>query len=517
MQWPHLKDNGPSWTTLGKSSVRGKWAGSVGLKQNLPLWRTLAAVAGIAAAVGLTGCQTDGVGGMDIAKAMKPLSPQMMSVLEQKSMAKESPILARIFKEESELEIWKQDNSGRFALLKTYPICRWSGELGPKIKEGDRQAPEGFYTITPGQMNPNSSYYLSFNVGYPNAFDRAHGRTGGQVMVHGDCSSRGCFAMTDEQISEIYALARESFFGGQQSFQIQAYPFRMTPVNMARHRDNPHFAFWKMLKQGYDHFEVSRLQPKVNVCERRYVFDADSPNGSSKPLHFDPSGRCPAYEVNKELLEAVAEKQKGDEVQFAQLVQRNTPTVPVRTGRDGGMHQTFLAKLTPRLVRDPDGSVRYDMDPTQAAKLGSYVNPPHDPETPPAGTASIASIASTPRSAPATSVASAEPKAVAQPRAAAPSDNTFNRLARWAGFGGNEAKPEPAKPDAAPASKPAPRPSAAAAIASKPKPQSQPHQEASAEPQQPVRTTAASGASLMSGASPVVQSDNFDSRFGPTR
>ena len=100
-------------------------------------------------------------------------------------------------------------------MLKTYPICRWSGELGPKIKEGDRQAPEGFYTVTPGQMNPNSQYYLAFNLGYPNAFDRAHGRTGAHLMVHGDCSSRGCYSMTDEQISEIYALGRELFFGGQ--------------------------------------------------------------------------------------------------------------------------------------------------------------------------------------------------------------------------------------------------------------------------------------------------------------
>ena len=140
------------------------------MNRALPLWRTLAASAAIAAAVALTGCQTDGV---DVAKALRPLSPQMLALIEQKGMSKESPILARIFKEESELEIWKQDRTGRFALLKTYPICRWSGELGPKIKQGDRQAPEGFYTITPGQMNPNSSYYLSFNIGYPNAYDRS--------------------------------------------------------------------------------------------------------------------------------------------------------------------------------------------------------------------------------------------------------------------------------------------------------------------------------------------------------
>ena len=159
-------------------------------------------------AVPLSGCNTDGVLPMS-EKAARPLPPKLVADIESKSMDKESPILVRVFKEESELEVWKQDRSGRFALLKTYPICRWSGELGPKIKEGDRQAPEGFYTITPGQMNPNSAYYLSFDLGYPNAFDRAHGRTGAQLMVHGDCSSRGCYSMTDEQISEIYALGRD--------------------------------------------------------------------------------------------------------------------------------------------------------------------------------------------------------------------------------------------------------------------------------------------------------------------
>ena len=142
------------------------------------------------------------------------------------------------------------DRSGYHALLKTYPICRWSGELGPKIKEGDRQAPEGFYTITPGLMNPNSSYYLAINMGFPNAYDKAHGRTGAFLMIHGDCSSRGCYAMTDEQIAEIYALARESFLGGQRSFQIQAYPFRMTPINMAKHRASPAHAVLENAQAG---------------------------------------------------------------------------------------------------------------------------------------------------------------------------------------------------------------------------------------------------------------------------
>jgi len=205
----------------------------------------------------------------------------MLAQLEHKHMSKESPILVRLFKEEAELEVWKKDSSGRFALLKTYPICRWSGELGPKIREGDRQAPEGFYTVTPGQMNPNSHSYLSFDIGYPNAFDRAYGRTGGDIMVHGDCSSRGCYAMTDEQIAEIYALARESFSGNQQWFQVQAYPFRMTPENLAKHRTNPNIASWKMIKIGNDHFEATHLEPKVEVCNRRYVFDAQPARHSS--------------------------------------------------------------------------------------------------------------------------------------------------------------------------------------------------------------------------------------------
>ena len=480
------------------------------MNRTLPLWRALLASAGIAAAAALAGCQTDGV---DVAKALKPLSPQMVALIEQKGMSKESPILARIFKEESELEIWKQDKSGRYALLKTYPICRWSGELGPKIKQGDRQAPEGFYTITPGQMNPNSSYYLSFNIGYPNAFDRALGRTGAHLMVHGDCSSAGCYAMTDDQIGEIYSLARESFFGGQHAFQIQAYPFRMTPLNMAKHRNSPHFAFWKNLKQGYDHFEVSRLEPKVSVCDRRYVFDADAPNGGAA-LKFDAGGKCPAYEVNPELLEAVAQKQKSDDAQFAQLVQRNTPTMPVRTGRDGGMHETFLAKLSPRLVRDPDGATRYDIDPVAARKLGSYVVPPRDPDTPPADP-----VTSRPSSM---SLASAESKPAPRVAAAtAEPDSALSRFSRWVGVGGNETKPEPAKPAPAPKAAP-PRPAAAASVhaAAKPHPQPQPQQQqaqAQAEPPaESVRTTAA-GAGLITGAAPVVQSDSFSNRFGFSR
>jgi murein L,D-transpeptidase YafK len=270
------------------------------------------------------------------AKATQELSPDMLSLLRQNNTTKSAPVLFRIFKEESELEVWKQDVTGRFQLIKTYPICRWSGDLGPKRHEGDRQAPEGFYTVVPEQMNPNSNYYLSINTGFPNAFDRANDRDGSFLMIHGDCASVGCYAMTDEQISEIYALARDSFFGGNESFQVQAYPFRMTPENLARHRTNPNMPFWRMLKIGSDHFEVSHRAPKVDVCDRRYVFDPRQPK-RSPPLVFDPIGECPAFAVNPDIAKPAREKQRADEAAYRELVKAKLPAVPIHSAVDGGM------------------------------------------------------------------------------------------------------------------------------------------------------------------------------------
>jgi murein L,D-transpeptidase YafK len=303
-------------------------------------------------------------------------------------MSKESPILVRLFKEESELEVWKETQDGKFALLKTYPICRWSGELGPKVKMGDRQAPEGFYAITPGLMNPNSQFYLAINTGFPNTYDKANDRTGNFLMIHGDCSSAGCYAMTDEQISEIYALARESFFGGQRAFQIQAYPFKMTPLNMARHRNSPHMAFWRMLKQGYDHFEVSRLEPKINVCEKRYVFDAEG------KVKFDPIAKCPAFTVNDDLVAAVKEKQQNDDRQMAELVNKGTPTVPVRTGKDGGMHDVFLASMKPAYT-DAAGIIRTPWATPLPGTIPSHASAPGDPKNPAVTVAGVPAVGTT--------------------------------------------------------------------------------------------------------------------------
>ncbi|CAA2142962.1 hypothetical protein HYPP_03981 [Hyphomicrobium sp. ghe19] len=219
-----------------------------------------------------------------------PLSNEALSLLAKKGMQPGSPVFVRIFKEESELEVWKQRDDGRFYHFRTYPICNWSGEIGPKQSTGDRQAPEGFYTITPVLMNPNSKFYLSFNLGYPNAFDRSWGRTGDSVMVHGNCRSAGCYAMTDALMEEIYGLTRESLKAGQPSFQLHAYPFRMTDARMAREKSNKWYGFWKTMKQGYDYFEKYRIPPSITVCERRYVVDAVA---RSRP---DPAGRCPAFD-----------------------------------------------------------------------------------------------------------------------------------------------------------------------------------------------------------------------------
>ena len=283
------------------------------------------------------------------AKATQELSPELLAQLKQKNMPKNSPILLRIFKEESELEVWKQDTTGHFQILKTYPICRWSGDLGPKMHEGDRQAPEGFYTITPALMNSNSNYYLSINTGFPNGFDKANDRDGTFLMIHGECLSIGCFAMTDEQITEIYALAREALVG-RPSFQVQAYPFRMTPENLARHRTSPHMAFWMMLKVGNDHFETTHLEPKVDVCNRRYVFDAYQPPNASKSVAFDPAGECPAFVVNPRIARLAQEKLHADEAEYAQLVKDNVPVAPIYSGLDGGMNNVFVGRFPGRFV-----------------------------------------------------------------------------------------------------------------------------------------------------------------------
>src|SRR5215831_6415204 len=474
--------------------------------------RVLMTSATLAGALALAGCYSE-EGYQLPTKAMKELSPEMLSLLQKKNMPKESPILVRLFKEESELEVWKEDTTGLYQLLQVYPICRWSGELGPKKVEGDRQAPEGFYSITPGLMNPNSNYYLAINMGFPNAYDKANGYSGGFLMIHGDCSSRGCYAMTDEQIGEIYSLAREAFLGGQKQFQIQAYPFRMTPANLARHRTNPNMAFWKMLKEGNDHFVVTHMEPKVDVCDRHYVFDAQQPANSTKPLVFSPSAHCPTYEVADEIAGPAGEKQRNDEYQIAQLTRLNAPVAPIVMGTDGGMNRVFVAKLQEtQPVYDNDGHLR--APPVHPGMPRPTISGPR--EDPEAGmkTADRTTTQSTSQSA--SQVASAD--------TSSNSDSFFARLFK-------------------PKSEPAPQPAPQATALAGPKPAPQPRKvetakldtsksesqraeprkvepqkaEASAAPtartQAPQIASATPSAGLIKGAQPLVPAGSFDSRW----
>ncbi len=283
----------------------------------------------------LAACQDEG--GLNHGRAYQPIPEATLSLMDKMGTTKFSPVLLRAFKKESELEVWKMKADGRYALLKTYPMCRWSGQLGPKRREGDRQVPEGFYSITPRHLNPNSAFYLSFNVGYPNAYDKAHGRNGSHIMVHGACSSRGCFSMTDGQIAEIYAIVREFFSGGQKSVQLQSLPFRMTPQNLAKHRLDKDFAFWKKLKEGADHFEVAKQEPVVMVCSRQYVFNAAPDNASSR---VTATAACPPLKRDSNLVAAVQRKESSDQKAVAALIAKGTRPVKV-VYKDGGQHSSF--------------------------------------------------------------------------------------------------------------------------------------------------------------------------------
>ena len=275
-----------------------------------------------------------------------PLSKETLSQLGKKGMQAGAPVFVRIFKEESELEIWKQRDDGRFYHFKTYPICNWSGTLGPKETQGDKQAPEGFYTINPVLMNPNSKFYLSFNLGYPNAYDKTWGRTGDFVMVHGKCRSAGCYAMTDALMEEIYGLTRESLKAGQPTFQLHAFPFRMTDARMAQMKKHQWYGFWQTLKQGYDHFETHRVPPNVEICERRYVVNVIGQG------HPDPNGQCPAFQrpvltsftplpVDQDLTLAQGNKLKG-------LVSSDAePTVADITAAKGAANASQATGIVP--------------------------------------------------------------------------------------------------------------------------------------------------------------------------
>ena len=290
-------------------------------------FKVLAAVSLLAIVAGCTNDTLDSVdSNINVKKVSNKveyqLSGNVISRMASLNIDRQAPLMIRIFKEEGTLEVWKADRSDRFQLVKSYKICAWSGKLGPKMKEGDRQAPEGFYPLFPHQLNPNSKYYLAINTGYPNQYDRANGHSGSHLMIHGACSSAGCYSMTDEQMLEIFAFARDSFRGGQKSVQLQAFPFRMTAENMARHRDNPHIEFWKMLKVGYDNFHVTKRPPEVAVCEKKYVFNKVAEGGT-----LSPTGACPAMTTPQALEVALAGYNKSYDAALEKAMRKYKGTV----------------------------------------------------------------------------------------------------------------------------------------------------------------------------------------------
>jgi hypothetical protein len=337
-------------------------------------------------------------------------------------------------------------------------------------------------------------------------------------MVHGDCSSRGCYAMTDEQIAEIYAVGRESFFGGQRAFQFQAYPFRMTPANLAKHRNNPNMPFWKMIKEGNDHFEVTHQEPKVEFCEHKYVFDPVAPPGSTKPLQFNASAQCPAYVVPDDIASGVREKQERDNTELAKLISKGTPVARLNTGIDGGMNRVFAAKI-------PEGQTGLSDPAEPGLKLTAYstapgtipptVNPPRDSAAAPVAT-------------------SYEPEAGAtRPSssllAPSSSSNIFSNLARKIGFGTADTtattatatrQTAPAKPKIAAPHRPVvaeKRPVHGTTEKTAEK-SDKPKQVATARPPlKPAIDADAAAPTPAPSAAPVASTNSFDSRFSAFR
>jgi len=201
------------------------------------------------------------------------ITPKVIAQFIEKDLTYGAPIFIRIFKKSFELELWVK-NGEKFKLFKKYFICDLSGTLGPKVREGDRQAPEGFYSVAPDQLNPWSKHHLSFNLGYPNEYDIAYQRTGSGLMVHGKCNSIGCFAMSNFRIEEIYTIADIALLHGQESFPVHIFPFRMTEQNLQKHQGK-WTPFWRNLKEGYDFFLKNSIPPHILIKNCRYAFSSE--------------------------------------------------------------------------------------------------------------------------------------------------------------------------------------------------------------------------------------------------
>ncbi len=253
-----------------------------------------------------------------------PTTPDLKDLdgrLAARGLSRGRPIFIRVFKATSELEVWMQKGD-RFELLDIYPICNWTGTLGPKIKEGDRQSPEGFYSVVNRQMRLVGRWQKAFNLGFPNPYDQTNKRTGSFILVHGGCSSVGCFAMTEQVQEEIFALADAAIKGGQQRFHVQAFPFRMTDEAMKLFADHTWAPFWRDLKAGYDSFERTRIPPRVGLCGDRYHVSDGEPGdvGNSRDLMPLPrNGSSCAFETAKETSKDIVKATRKQTVVSAKI------------------------------------------------------------------------------------------------------------------------------------------------------------------------------------------------------
>jgi murein L,D-transpeptidase YafK len=199
--------------------------------------------------------------------------PPLQKLLAARGFSLGQKAYLRLFKSESVLELWMLRGE-KFELFESYPICSWSGQLGPKLREGDGQSPEGFYVVSKNHLNPNSKYYLAINVGYPNAFDQSLGRTGSALMIHGSCVSIGCYAMTDAGIDDIYRVVEAAM--ATEDVPIHIFPFRMTKANLEVHAGHKWIAFWRNLAAGDRLFQKTGLPPPAFACAQSYGFGKGS-------------------------------------------------------------------------------------------------------------------------------------------------------------------------------------------------------------------------------------------------
>ncbi len=248
-----------------------------------------------------------------------------------------APLLIRIFKSESELEIWKE-RDGAYVLFATYPICHWSGSIGPKLRQGDKQAPEGFYTLTRSQIRNVGRWPKSLDLGFPNVFDQALARTGSFILIHGGCSSVGCFAMTNPVMDEIHLLTSAAIDAGQEHVPIHVFPFRMTTMKMAEQALSPWASYWANLKEGYDAFEASKRPPAVSVCDGRYNFA--SRDRSDLRVTTGPLDACATT------LAAIREQE-----QWLRSVPSPAAS-PLRTDDGAGRSSSLTSRRTTAMVRN---------------------------------------------------------------------------------------------------------------------------------------------------------------------